>query len=639
MLIPWTLPAELPDLSGAPLISLDIETFDPELTDKGPGVRRGGYIVGIAVGVPGGRRWYLPFGHSTGVQFPREKVLDWARVELCRPGQAKVGANLLYDLDFLTAAGVPVTGPFYDVQIAEPLIDENAGRYNLDALGEKYLGEKKDVSLLETEVRRRGLRGNVQSHIWEVPPEFVGPYAEKDVDLPLRILKLQSGIMDEQGLKDLFILESKLIPLLLQMRQTGVRVNIRRAKQVGFKLRERLDVALVELETAAGQDVDIWAAASIAQAFDRAGIEYPRTSKTDAPSFKKEWLERHPSRLANIIAECRRLDKFIGTFIDGMILGNHIGGRIHCEFNQLRSDDYGTVSGRLSSSHPNLQQVPKRDDELGPLVRSIFIPEPGQDWGRTDYSQIEYRLLAHYGTGPGSDYVREMYRKNPDVDFHQICADRAGIKRGQAKNLNFAVVYGAGVDKTAVMLGGVDREQARAFLESYHTELPFIKGTARIASRRADDRGWIKTILGRRRRFNTWEPADFELSKKADPMENRQAMSEWVQKKIDAARAAGTKIPRAGVRRAGTYKALNSLIQGSAADLLKKAMVDCYDAGIFREIAPLLTVHDEIDASVPRTKVGKQAFAEMVRIMETAIPLRVPVLVESKIGRDWGKCS
>jgi len=635
----WKLPRQLPNLADAKMISLDIETRDPRLKALGPGVRRDGYILGIAVGVPEGGRWYLPFGHTEGPQFEPDQVFRWAKKELCRPNQPKVGANLLYDLDYLYHWGVKVTGPFYDVQIAEPLLDENRRRYNLDSLSEEYLGEGKDDSLMVQACEALGLKGKAVEHAWRLPPRVVGPYAEIDVDRPLRIFKEQQRRLRTEGLWDLFDMETRLIPLMLAMRQRGVRIDEARANATRHDVFDKIQAAKRKLVEIAGRDVSIWASADIAMVFDKLNLEYKRTKATGAPSFPGWWLEKHQHPIAQWIFEARRWDKVLGTFIDGHILENMIQGRIHCQFNQLKGDEYGTVTGRFSSSNPNLQQVPSRDTVLGPMIRSLFVPEPGELWGRADYSQVELRLLAHYALGPGSDDIRAEFNSNPDIDYHQACADMAGIKRSDAKHINFGVVYGMGVKKLCEKLG-LDEVEGKALLNSYYAKLPFVKETTNTASRVANKRGYVHTILGRRRRFTDWEPADFNLSwafRDTDCEKDAASVRAWIKEQADAAKDAGKRCPRMGIKRAWTYRALNAVIQGSAADVMKKAMVDIWESGVCDVLGPpLLTVHDELDWSVPNTKEGIEAFRESVRLMESTIPFKVPLRADPEFKKNWG---
>jgi DNA polymerase I-like protein with 3'-5' exonuclease and polymerase domains len=626
----WKMPESFPDLSRAKKIAVDCETCDPTLKTKGPGVRRGGYIVGVAVGTDDGFRGYYPVRHEGSSNLDPKSVMRWLRTELGRD-QIKVGANLMYDADFLASENVVLNGRWMDVQVAEPLLDENLFSYSLNSLAKRHLGETKEEDEIERYAKNRGWKGKAQEHIWRMPANVVGPYAEVDVDLPLRILEKQIPKLQEEELWDLFEMESKLTKVLLRMRRLGVRIDVAKLEEVIGTTGKRIKQLHEDLRKEAGQEVQIWAAESVGKAFDRLGLTYPTTPKTKKPSFTHDFLERHEHSVPRKIVELRTLEKFRGTFLVGSIQNMLVGDRIHCLFHQLKGDDYGTVTGRLSSSQPNLQFIPARDKILGPLVRSMFVPEDGCLWGKADMSQIEFRLFSHYASGPGSDEVRTKYNEDPKVDFHQMCADMAHKDRKKAKTINFGKIYGMGVDKLCASMG-MSRKEAETFMQEYDEAIPFVKYMLTLAASVADRRGYVRTILGRRRRFNLWEPADWVLSKKVPPKSKEET--------IQIVREALSKDPgvRPGVRRAKTYKALNAIIQGSAADQIKKAMVDCDEAGLWNVLPLHLTVHDELDVSIPNTTEGKEAFQNMVRTMEKAVPLKVPVLADTSIGKNWGEC-
>jgi DNA polymerase I-like protein with 3'-5' exonuclease and polymerase domains len=630
------MPEEFPDLSSAKVIVVDIETRDDHLKERGPGVRRDGYIIGVAIGTEDGFRKYYPVAHDEGPNLNKNAVFSWLREEFRRSNQIKIGTNLLYDFDFLAERKIEVKGPWYDVQNAEPLIDENSGQYNLDVLSMKYLKRKKKTTELEEECARRKLKGDVQKHLWRFPARLVGPYAEEDVDLPLKIFREQKRILESEDLWDLFMLETRLMPMLLYMRRLGVRINVKRLDALVIEFGKRLRKRSAELDRAAGMKVEYWAAASIGRAFDSLKIPYPRTPKTGQPSFTQDFLKRCEHPIAALVLECRTLDKFKGTFLEGSMQEQLIGERIHCLFNQQRSDEYGTVTGRFSSSHPNLQFIPVRDEELGPLCRAMFIPEEGCWWGKHDYSQIEFRIFAHYAIGAGSDGFRQQYRDDPRIDFHAWCAEEASVSRKDAKTINFGMIYGIGIESLAKKLGR-SFQDTKAFLERYNARIPFARRTLQKASDQAADRGYVKTILNRRRRFVLWEPFDWRFSKQVSAVRDSKLMEKVVASEIERAVKNGQEPPRPGIRRAKTHKALNAVIQGSAADLVKKAMVDVWEAGIAAVLKIHLTVHDELDSSVPKTREGKEAFEEMGDMMEKAIPFKVPVIVDRELLKNWGE--
>lgn len=630
----WTPPKEFPNLVGARRIAFDVETKDPDLRIRGPGVRRGdGHMVGLAVGTDDGGRWYFPMRHEveTELNMDPAAVIAWAKDALAGE-QDKVGANLLYDVDYLAAEGVTVGGRLLDVQIAEPLLDEHRYTYSLESLAQEHLGESKVDDVLTKWARRAYGSKHPKGDIYRCSPRIVGPYAEGDVDLPLRILEKQKVRLAEEGLTDLFALESDLLPMLLAMRRGGVRVDLVRAQAVDDELTLAVVRAQAQLDAVAGFVVNTNASASLARMFDKLGVPYPRTKPTKGspngkPSFVKQWLEHHPHPACALIRELRQCLKYRDTFIRGYIFGTHINGRIHTLFHSLRDGDNGTVSGRFSSSLPNLQNIPQRDEYWGPRIRSVFIPEEGCQWGRDDWSQIEYRFLAHFGTGANAREVQALYCDKPETDFHIMVSELTGLGRKPAKNVNFGLVYGMGVPLLASTLG-MDIETAkREVFDVYHSRVSFVKELSDRAAGIASSRGYVKTILGRRARFPLWEP------RKRTEEDVKQGVFHMPN------RAAGHKRWGDSIRRAYTHKALNSVLQGSAADLMKKAMVEVWKSGVYRFMPVAhLTVHDELDHSIPRTKAAREAAQTIKRIMENAIKLRVPVLVEHEVGPSWGEC-
>lgn len=646
----WRPPQYLPDLSRARVISLDCETWDPELTDyrdadgnpvtgKGPGWARGvGHIVGISVGADGGGRWYFPIRHEVEpeLNWDPEVVLAWARVELGRAHQPKVGANIIYDVGWLRQENVHVKGELYDVQHAEALLDERA-HVNLETLGQKYLGVGKDSNTLyEWCSRAYGGRAtsDQRKNIYRTSPRLVGPYAESDADLPLRVIEKQWPKLVSEGLLDLFHMECRLTPLLIDMRFAGVRIHVQRAEELYETLVARAKVANDKLNAMAECAVDVNSSESLARAFDKLSVAYPRTAK-GSPSFQKEFLEGLEHPVGELVREVRKLEKLAGTFVQSYILKSHRRGMVYGQFHNMRSDDGGTRSGRFSGSTPNLQNLPSRDEELAPLVRGLFIPDDGHvQWRRYDYSQIEYRFLIHYAVGPGSDAVRAHFNAHPETDYHDMTLDlvapvagwdistkdKRKHKRKPIKNINFGLIYGMGVDKLSRSLG-LTQKEGKSLFKVYHRAVPFAQATMEDCVMEAQRTGTVRTILNRASRFDLWEPAGWESQGIALPYEK-------------AIQAYGS------VERAYTHKALNRKLQGSAADLMKRAMLRCYEEGVFAVTGvPRLTVHDELDFSDPKTPETEEAFKYMQHVMETAIPLRIPVRADMEIGPDWGHCA
>ena len=615
----WSPPDHLPDLSAAKRISVDLETADPGLMQYGAGWARGeGRIVGISLATDD-YCGYFPISHEHGGNLDRQVVMAWLREELGRPEQPKVFANALYDVGWLLRENVIVAGQLYDVQIAEPLLDENRLTYRLDALAKDYLGERKDEKLLREAARSWGV--DPKAGLSAMPACFVGPYAEQDAALPLRIFDIQKQKLERDGLWEIFELETELLPMLLAMRWRGVRVDVEGAARLAATWEASEKQTLDEITKETGVAIDPWNAASIAKAFDALGLPYGRT-ETGQPSFTAEWLRTHGSTVARAIAQVRKLNKARSTFVEGHVLSHQRNGRIHCEFHPLRSDSGGTVSGRFSCSNPNLQQIPARDPDIGPAVRRLFLPEEGCEWLSADYSQQEPRLTVHYAALlelSGAEAAARYYRTDPDADYHSMVAEMAGIGRKAAKTINLGLAYGMGTKKLAEELE-LGPDEARALFDQYHERVPFVRELTGAVSRRAATSGVVRTILGRRCRFDSWEPADFHLAQKRwkdpalrKPMTRKEAEIAW---------------PSQPLRRSFTHKALNRLIQGSAADMIKKAMVL-----LWREnIVPHLQIHDELCFSMESVYQAEK----IVDTMKNAVQLRVPVAVDAEAGPTWG---
>ena len=612
----WGCPSEYPDLSHYKTIAVDLETRDPNLMTLGPGwPRNDGYVVGIAIAA-GDLSWYFPIRHERGQNMDPKFTIKWLKKQMSTPNVTKLFHNATYDVGWLLAEGVEVQGPIIDTMIAAPLIDENRFSYSLNNLGFDYVGERKSERSLRAAAASFGL--DPKGEMWRLPAKYVGDYAEQDAALTLRLWERLRTLINEQDLHHIFNLETSLIPLMIKMRANGVRVDLDRTEQVKEKLTERCDELTKQIKHLTGVEVNPWASSSVAKVFDSLGLSYPMTeSEKPSPSFKKAYLQSHPHEVAQMIVKLREFDKAGGTFIESILRHEH-KGRIHTEFHQLRNDGGGTVTGRFSSSNPNLQQIPARDPDIRQMIRGLFIPEEGTQWGSFDYSSQEPRLLVHFAASmpdamrhPVVDTIVDEYNTG-DVDLHQMVADIAGIKRKEAKVVNLGIMYGMGKAKLASQLS-ISEAEAAQLLDTHKEKVPFVRQLATIASKRAEENGQIRTLLGRVCRFNDYEPKTFGYSQ-ALPLE------EAVKKYGSVAR----------LKRAFTYKALNKLIQGSAADQTKKAMADCYEAGL----TPLLTVHDELCFSIESDDQAKQ----IKDIMENGLSdiLKVPSKVDFEAADDWG---
>jgi DNA polymerase I-like protein with 3'-5' exonuclease and polymerase domains len=603
----WVKPTEFPDLTDRPEIAIDLETQDPDLKSKGSGsIIKNGKVVGISVATEG-FVGYFPFDHEGGDNLEKSEVIQWF-TDLCKSNSLKIFHNAMYDVCWIRSMGIEIKGDVVDTMIAASLINENRFRYDLNSLGREYVGWGKAETALRQAAENWGI--DPKSELWKLPAMYVGTYAERDAELTYNLWKVLKKELSSQDLEAIFELETDLFPCLVDMKFKGVRVDVQKAHIVKQQLASEEKQLLLQIKKETNIDVQIWAARSIARVFDRLKLPYERTLKTNAPSFTKNFLSSHSHPLVNKISKAREINKAHTTFIDTIIRFEH-NGRIHADINQIRSDDGGTVTGRFSYANPNLQQIPARNKDLGPLIRSLFIPESGCEWGCFDYNQQEPRLVVHYASLqqlPSAMNVVDTY-KNGEADFHKIVADMADIPRLQAKTINLGLFYGMGKAKLQAELG-VSKEKAQELFQLYHGKVPFVKQLMNAVSNRAQQRGQIRTLLGRLCRFHLWEPNYFGIHK---PLSFEQAVQEHGP----------------GIKRAYTYKALNKLIQGSAADMTKKCMLELYKAGII----PHIQIHDELDISVENDKQAEQ----IVKIMETAVELQVPNKVDYESGKNWGE--
>jgi len=602
----WVMPEELKDLRGHKEIAVDLETYDPYLTELGSGnVIKNGKIVGVAVAVEGWSGYY-PFGHHLGGNMDEKLVLNWLQ-DLFKQDATFIFHNAIYDVCWLRSYGIEIKGRIVDTMIAASLVNENRLSYRLDTLAKEYCGLGKDEKVLNEAAKEYGI--NPKKDLWKLPSMFVGQYAERDAEATLKLWQRMKIELENEQAWDVFNLETKLFPCLVDMRFKGVRVDLEKAEKIKNKLVEEEKKLLLKINKLTGVNVELWAAASIAKAFDVLKLPYDKTEKTGAPSFTRNFLANHPHELAQSIANAREINKAHTTFID-TITKHSFKGRIHAEINQIRSDDGGTVTGRFSMSNPNLQQIPVRHKELGPLIRSIFIPEENCKWGVFDYSQQEPRILVHYAilqNLEGVDEIAKAYESG-EADFHASVAKMAGIERSQAKTINLGLMYGMGKNKLMAELG-LMKDDAEKLIRQYHTKAPFVKKSMDNTTRKAERDGRIRTLGGRICRFDLWQPIEFGVN---TPLPLEQAKKKYGD----------------FLKRAFTYKALNKLIQGSAADMTKKSMVALYENGII----PHMQIHDEVDISVD----SEETKNKIIEIMENAVKLKIPNKVDCELGDNWG---
>lgn len=644
----WRPVTEFPNLSSAKVIGFDTETYDPELTDAGPGWGRGkGHIVGVSLAVEDGSSWYFPIRHGimpdgkqiftpehASMNMDPDQVFRYLQHTLNTP-IPKVGANVIYDVGWLNWEGVSVGGKIYDVQFAEALLNSETPSVALEDLARRYLSLGKDSEeLYEWLSRWNGKAANSaqRANLYVTPPCLAGPYGEGDASLPIKILEKQWSAMNEKGVLNLFDLECRTIPLLVKMRLKGAPVNVEKAEKVYKDLGLRAGGVLKQVNEIAGMEVSPNSPQNMERAFKHLSLPVPtkisKTTGEETVSFDKKLISAIDHPFTKLVLEYKGLLKVKDTFVKSYIMDKNVGGRVYCTFHPLKSDRGGTRSGRFASSDPNLQNIPVRTDE-GKLVRSIFDGTIfGHRWRSFDYSSVEYRLLVHFAVGPGADEVRALFNNDPTLDYHQIVADlinaatNLGIQRGPAKTINFGIVYGMSSPALAAALGLVMSE-AQKLLNSYHQAIPYAKETMNACADEVDSTGMVRTILNRASDFNKWERIGWHD-------EGRVMLSY---------EAACTKWGRFNIQRSEKHKALNRKLQGSAADIMKLAMVMAYEGGLFDDDAcgiPSLTVHDELDFE-DQGDLDNPAWDELKHLMENCAAglLKVPLVVDGGHAPTW----
>jgi len=608
----WSCPSEYKDLSAYNEIAIDLETRDEGINNKlGAGWATGnGYVIGFAVAVEGWQG-YFPFKHLGGGNMIEPQVIQYMK-DVCALPSTKIFHNAQYDVGWLRKMGIKINGPIVDTMIAAGIIDETRWSYSLNNLSKDYLGELKSEQDLNEAAKDHGI--DPKAEMWKLPAEHVGFYAEQDARLTYLLWQRFKVEIQQQSLETVWSMESQLLPILIEMREKGILVDVEKANALKKAFMDEEKGVLKTIKDIAGQDLDVWKARAIGHAFERMKIEFPRTP-TGEPSFTTNWLSNSKHKICKLIMQAREINKFHGTFLQS-ILKYEYNGRIHAEINQLRSDSGGTVSGRLSMANPNLQQLPARNKEYAKRIRGLFLPEEGCQWGSFDYSQQEPRMVVHYAASIGEGYegsteLVEAY-SNSETDFHQTVADLAGIERTQAKTIGLGLMYGMGKNKLAISLG-LTREEAESLIAKYNRKVPFVKLLSDRCMQKASEEGVIRTKKGRKCRFNMWETKDFGIHT-PETFEN-----------------AVSKYGRQNIKRAFTYKALNRLIQGSAADQTKEAIIACYNEGFM----PKLQIHDELCFDV-KAEDDKN---KIKNIMETCMEFKVPSKVDIALGDDFGQAT
>ena len=653
---------ELPSWNNFSRVGYDVETRDPSLGKKlGPGTRRDGYIAGFCLHFEDFRSFYLPIRHGNGRNMSLDPVLNYVRDNVKHFQGSIVGANLSYDLDYtceefgseLGDQVFPEVKAFLDTQIAEPLIDENQYKFGLDAVAGRHgLPEKQEDLLRSVGIEfgtHNGKRGkpqgkrkplNAKADLWKVPPEYVAEYGEWDAELPCRIMRKQEKIIDENDLWQIFNLETRCLPALLAMTRRGVRIDFDKMLKIEEWIiaQEKVALDLVQKKTGIKLSAeDLSQPNAVAEPLKFIGAKLKLNAKNKQYNIDAKVLRRLKHPVADALLTARKVNKVRRDFIHG-IREHAIGDRLHCSFHQLKGakagggkELQGAATGRLSSSHVNIQQQPSPkdtdpetmlvEDHLSLIWRQVYIPDEGGEWACLDYSQQEPRILHHYAEicgCPGARAAAQKYRDDPKCDNHQMMADLTGLKRKIAKVIYLGKCYRMGGAKFARSLGlptvvkeydfgekiGQKYEtagpEAAAILKAFKKGAPYVDKLAEIAEEQGMIKGHIKTLLGRHCHF----PKEMKDNPEGGPQI-------WTGNYLDG------------------YKALNKLIQGSAADQTKMALVEAHEAGIKVGIQ----VHDELDLTIYKRKEAD----ELAEIMRECVPLRVPSAVDIEIGPNWGE--
>jgi len=662
----WSPPSlsDLPSWKGAKRIAIDAETRDPSIGNKlGGGAIRDGYTVGWAFAIDGGPKHYVPFRHEGGDNLPVEGALGYFREQIKHFDGEYVGANLAYDVDYGYSDGFEwhEDAKFRDIQIAAPLIYELHRSYSLANIGQRYGIEAKDESTLMEAAKAHGL--DPKKGLWRLPARYVGKYGEGDVASPLEILRLQEQVIDQEGLRDIWDLETRTLPVLVRMRRRGVRIDFDKLGEIERWSTTEEQKALDFIRDKTGVRIafgDVWKPGALAPALEAIGMRLKKTS-TGAPQIDRFLLGGSDDPVCEAILRARKVNKVRTTFAES-IRKYAVNGKIHCSFRQIAAEtesgeQKGVRYGRLSAIDPNMQQQPSpdRDPEIAGEWRKIFIPEEGALWGCNDYSQQEPRWTTHFAAVMDMPRAREAalrYQTDPDTDNHDMMTrlvygdtkvddwletdPKGGYKvhRGYSKAIFLGLCYGEGGAKLChdinkptrwgVIHGwGRDKrieyfssqheameykmgigkgyiremagEEGQLILDNFDAEVPYVGKLAKEATKRAEARGFVNTVLGRRLNFETREDGTFDY----------------------------------------THKALNRIIQGSSADQTKLALCEIDRAGHYLQ----LQVHDETDGSYGDVAEAKAVGDIMRDCVITAYPkkLWVPFKVDTEVGPSWGE--
>jgi DNA polymerase I-like protein with 3'-5' exonuclease and polymerase domains len=636
--ISWQAPkvSDLPAWTDAKRICLDVECRDDDLYELGPGVRRGGYVCGIAFAIEDGPAHYLPVAHEGGgnVEVP-EHAWAYLRDQAAAFTGEVVFNSAPYDLDYLWENGVflPKIKALLDVQNAEPLLDEFQKTYGLDAICARRGLPGKD----ERELREHATEWEIdpKRELWRLHAGAVGRYGEGDVRAPLRVMRLQEKEIEEQGLRATFDLESKVTAPLVRMTRRGLRIDLDELDRVEAWAKERLGSYIDQIHHLTGVRIgSISNAAEVAKALAARGLRVdmrvrkgtgPGTDKPEKhePSVTKLWLQQQTDDVAKAVISGREFAKLLGTYVEGF-RKHLVGDRLHPSYKQMRGasdedesedDEGGARFGRCSARHPNVQAQMKRSDEIKKRWRKVIIADEGKQLYSMDYSQQEPRWTINYSEEcrlPGSRAAADTLRIDPLYDCYQMLVDLVKSEkdtdlkklRDSLKEIYLGRCYGMGGGKLArklklptIIKDGTYGEyeaagpEAQAIIDRFDAGVPYVKALTRLCQKAAKSKGYILGIDGRRIRFELMPDGSLK----------------------------------------DDHKGLNKLIQFAAAFQTKKALIALDAAGYPLQI----TVHDEFGHS---SDSDEEAHS-MAEIMCEVHRLRVPSRVDVKKGPSYGELS
>ena len=572
------------------LLTFSLVAFDTETTSVDAMQAQ---LVGMSFAVEGGTAWYVAVSRETEAA---QSMVDAFRPFFEHPSIEKVGQNLKYDLLVLSHYGVEVAGPLFDTMLAHYVVQPEQ-RHNMDLLAEKYLHYR--TIPIEALIGS----GRTQRNMADLAPKDIVDYACEDADVTLRLYPILKEEMEKYEVTSVFThIEMPLLPVLARMERNGVRLDTAALEETGRNFTERMQQLETDIYELAGHEFTITSPKQVgAVLFDELQISAKvKKTKTGQYSTSEEVLEslrdKHP--IVEKILQHRALKKLLSTYVEALPKLIHPQtGHIHTSFNQAV-----TATGRLSSSNPNLQNIPVRGED-GREIRRAFVPEEGEVFFSADYSQIELRIMAHLSQDP--HMVADF---NSGLDIHAATAARIFHKpveevdrdeRRKAKTANFGIIYGISAFGLSERMG-VSRGEAKELIENYFATYPKVREYMNESIERAKQTGYITTQFGRRRYL-----ADINAG-------------------------------NATVRGYAERNAVNAPIQGTAADIIKLAMV-AIDRRLREEklqTRMILQVHDELNFSVPPTEL-EQVRHLVVEEMERAFQMRVPLVAECGEGTNW----